>query len=601
MNRQGKLDPSALEPGPFRAGKYHLGKTIGEGGFGVVYSATQVELGRAVAIKFIKGRDPEMHERFRREAQLMAMFRSTHVVKVHEFGVDDPVEQGQAATGVPYVVMEYVEGLTLHDWVQKYGPLSALSAATVLRQLLEVLAEARHLGVVHRDIKPQNIILTPPRSRISSQNAHAQARVGDAVLLDFGIAGWTNTQQPSELTRTGVTLGTLRYIAPECFSASDDSTVGQRSDHKTDLYALGLTTYYMLLGQEPFAELDQTQILRRQQDYALNNQNPLRLAFVDGPGLAEVINKLAHPDRAQRYDTAEEVLTHLERLSNTGVTFEVQAEKLRIPLDLHGMEATERSPAGSFGPRKINFESIAPLGDMELHRQLSERLRPAQRPATLTASIARDDEEEGEQTPAQTPRARERAASRQTGKAAPARSTKLAPVLALGIPLLLAVVALLVSRMGGRQDVPEQALAALAPKQEPPLLVVEPPGTELAFSAAFVDASRAIHLANSMALMTAEALTARVDKNKAADKQAARASAPEQPKSKLDKESASISEAALIKTQEPKKEKPKDVVQPEAKQPEAKQPEAKQEDADGQEKPYVRKRRKVNPDYYLDI
>jgi serine/threonine-protein kinase len=211
--------------GELIAGKYRVERLLGAGGMGLVFAATHEALHERRAIKLLqpKGGDrAELCERFLREAQTAARLRSEHVARVHDVGTLDG--------GVPYMVMEYVEGTDLSTFLRRRGPLPVDEAVLYALQACEALAEAHRLGIVHRDIKPANLFVT--RSTDGSPSIK---------VLDFGIA-----KTASRLTDVGVVLGTPRYMPPEQLRATRDV------DARADLWALGIVLYEMLAGRTPF-------------------------------------------------------------------------------------------------------------------------------------------------------------------------------------------------------------------------------------------------------------------------------------------------------------------------------------------------------------
>ena len=215
-------------------GRYAVKSRLGEGGFGAVYKGEQVAMGRECAIKVLHGRmarDPQVVGRFRREAQAASVLKAGHTVQIYDFD--------QTPDGVLYLAMELLHGRSLHAEMQK-GPIPWRRVAHILDGIADSLGEAHGHGIVHRDIKPENVFL--------------ETRGGDgdyAKVLDFGIAkivsGDGNNQGP-QLTAAGQTLGTLEYMSPE-------QLMGQQLDGRSDLYALGMLAWEMLVGHLPFHTL----------------------------------------------------------------------------------------------------------------------------------------------------------------------------------------------------------------------------------------------------------------------------------------------------------------------------------------------------------
>lgn len=214
-----------------RLGNYVLHKEIGEGGMGRVYVAEHALMCRPSAVKVLKaatGADRTALARFEREVRLSASLSHPNTITIFDFG--------RAAEDTFYYAMEYLEGMDLERFVERFGPIPASRAVFLLLQVTGPLAEAHHRAIVHRDLKPSNIFLT------------MRGGLYDFVkVLDFGLAKRIEgADTPSELTKTGVVFGTPRYLAPETVYGT--AGVGSRAD----IYALGAVAYWMLTGRPPF-------------------------------------------------------------------------------------------------------------------------------------------------------------------------------------------------------------------------------------------------------------------------------------------------------------------------------------------------------------
>ncbi|MBL4845746.1 MAG: tetratricopeptide repeat protein [Planctomycetes bacterium] len=206
-------------------GGFRIESELARGGMGVVYVAHSPALDRRVALKVMIGSDladADALERFRREAQAAARLRHPGVVAVHEVGEDD---------GLPYIVMDLIEGESLKSRLVREGPLPEREAARVTETLARALAHAHENGILHRDLKPANVLLTEE---------------GDPVLTDFGLAKVVEADTAGP-TRTGQIMGTPAYMPPE----QADGRAGQ-VDVRADVYSLGATLYHMLTGEPPF-------------------------------------------------------------------------------------------------------------------------------------------------------------------------------------------------------------------------------------------------------------------------------------------------------------------------------------------------------------
>jgi len=213
--------PSGLIVGGTFAERYQITEELGHGGMGRVYKAYDVEIRECVALKMLNpeiAADESVLERFRNELKLARRISHRHVCRMFDLG-----RSGETA----YISMEYVSGEDLKMLLQRIGHLPAKKAVAFAGQIAEGLAEAHRLGVVHRDLKPQNIMID---------------REGGVRIMDFGIARALKT---TGITDPGMMIGTPDYMAPEQFE-------GKEADQRTDIYALGAVLYEMLTGAPPF-------------------------------------------------------------------------------------------------------------------------------------------------------------------------------------------------------------------------------------------------------------------------------------------------------------------------------------------------------------
>lgn len=225
---------------PRHAGSYNLVTKIGEGGMGEVWRAKHRYLLREAAIKLIPParadsarRRADALRRFRREAQVTALLTSPHTVQVYDYGVTE--------TGLYYYVMEYLVGIDLHRLVQVYGPLSPGRACYLIRQVADSLGEAHRAGLIHRDIKPGNIMIV----RAGEQHDFVK-------VLDFGLVGIGKSMgDVSAITREGTMTGTPAFVSPEMVR-------GDALDGRADIYALGCVLFFLLTGKLVFPNLPPT-------------------------------------------------------------------------------------------------------------------------------------------------------------------------------------------------------------------------------------------------------------------------------------------------------------------------------------------------------
>ena len=258
---------------------YKIVEKLGEGGMGVVYKAEDLRLRRPVALKFLteKALSQGQRKRFFREAQVAAGLHHPNICTIYEVDeVDDQI----------FLAMAFIEGRPLSR-VLDDGPLDCDQALAIATNIAEALGEAHARGVVHRDIKAGNIMVTPS---------------GSAVMLDFGLAQMGGE---SRLTRTGATVGTAAYMSPE-------QAQGEPVDRRTDIWSLGVVLYEMIVGHLPFrGEYDLAMM------YNIVNEapTPLEKACPDAPaGLQQILNHVLAKDPDDRYATAEDLARDLRRL-----------------------------------------------------------------------------------------------------------------------------------------------------------------------------------------------------------------------------------------------------------------------------------------------
>ncbi|HKP71600.1 MAG TPA: protein kinase [Pyrinomonadaceae bacterium] len=274
------------------ANRFRIEFEIGRGGMGTVYLATHLGLERPVAIKVLKAEfaaDPEVAERFMREARTMARLRHTRAAMIFD--------AGSLPDGRPFIVMEHVEGITLAETLAREGRLSPERSVRIACEICDVLAEAHSLGIVHRDLKPSNIMLNER----------------GVCVLDFGIAkvltASADVTKTHATTESGLIIGTPRYMSPE-------QCLGQPVGPASDLYSVGVLVYEMLTGQPPFMDQLQSAVLVRQ---ATAPPPPLVARRPDAPRrLALATHTLLAKNPSDRPKSAREARAMLERsLTNT--------------------------------------------------------------------------------------------------------------------------------------------------------------------------------------------------------------------------------------------------------------------------------------------
>lgn len=266
--------------GKILAGRYEIIQVVGKGGMATVYKARDNLLNRYVAVKVLKdeySKDEVFVKRFRTEAQSAASLIHPNIVSVFDVGEDK---------GISYIVMELLESKTLKDYIEEKGPLSSELTLKIAAQIASALEAAHKAHIVHRDIKPQNIIL--------NQNLVAK-------VTDFGIAKVTNTTSAT-ITSFGKTMGSVHYFSPE-------HAKGGYTDAKSDLYSLGVVMYEMATGKLPFdAESPVSVALKHIQEDPIP---PIEVNPMVSRGLNDIILKAMEKSTARRYQTASEMLTDI--------------------------------------------------------------------------------------------------------------------------------------------------------------------------------------------------------------------------------------------------------------------------------------------------
>src|ERR1700691_1878710 len=303
-------------------GNYRIVEKIGAGGMGVVYKAIDTNLERVVAVKALSPEfsgNPTLVERFRGEARAQAQLNHPNLATLYAFLVQDEVA---------YMVMEFVDGETFHAMVAQRGPLPAEEAIPLFRQALAGIGHAHRLGIVHRDIKPTNIMLS---------------RAGVVKVMDFGLA---KVQGGHGVTRTGVRLGTAYYMSPE-------QVLVKPVDARSDIYSLGATLYEMLAGQAPFHADSEFEILNDHVNTPPPPPTRLRPQIPSGVENAVLKALAKHPD--QRFQTAEQFSAALERpgefySANTLADAVPVAQDRRV-----GGAPVAAAPAVPFVPAKAEF------------------------------------------------------------------------------------------------------------------------------------------------------------------------------------------------------------------------------------------------------
>ena len=303
---------SLPNPGDLFVGRYDVVSVLGSGGFATVVRAKDRQSGEDVAIKILAPRDDATNvvARFLLEAKVMRQLRCQHTLQLRDVG--------EAPGGLPYIVFEYIDGVTLEAFIADNGPIEHAQAVELTRQLLLSLDEAHGLGVTHRDLKPANVM-------IERTDAGPIAK-----LLDFGVAKIAPEAGGFALTRTGHLVGTIRYMAPEQLHS-------EATTPATDIYALGLILFEMLTGRPAHGDS------QREAMVVMSSAEPIDIPPQVGPHLGAVLRGMLAKDPNGRFPTAAAV-----------------ADALSRPAPSAPQPAATRSPSGS-QPMGVRASNSRPL------------------------------------------------------------------------------------------------------------------------------------------------------------------------------------------------------------------------------------------------
>jgi eukaryotic-like serine/threonine-protein kinase len=267
-----------LQPGTVLANRYEIIEILGEGGMGAVYKSRDQELERTIALKVIRpelANNAEILQRFKQELILARQITDRNIIRIFDLG---------EAEGIRFITMEYVEGESLYHMLRERGKLPVDEVVDIMEQVFNGLRAAHREGVIHRDLKPGNIM---------------RDKQGRVLVMDFGLA---RTMEGDGMTRTGAMLGTMEYMSPEQAQAMD-------LDARSDIFTMGLICYEMLSGKMPFhADSAVASLLRRTRERAA----PISAVSREVPGtLSNIVSKCLERDPALRYPSAQAVLDDL--------------------------------------------------------------------------------------------------------------------------------------------------------------------------------------------------------------------------------------------------------------------------------------------------
>jgi serine/threonine-protein kinase len=276
--------------GTLLGGRYRLDAQIGRGGMSTVYRAFDVVLERPVAIKLMHAEiasDSDHLERFRREARAVAQLSHPHIVTVIDAGEETSADGSDGRVAAPFIVLEYVPGETLKDVIRREGPLDIPQALAYAIEIARALGAAHERMIVHRDVKPQNVLI---------------GGEGGAKITDFGIA---RSLTEEGLTLAGRVLGTTDYVSPE-------QALGQPVTGQSDLYSLGVVVYEMLTGEVPFTGATPVAVAMRHVREDVPDVQHLRPAV--SAATAAVVERATAKDLSRRYPDAPSMVADLEEV-----------------------------------------------------------------------------------------------------------------------------------------------------------------------------------------------------------------------------------------------------------------------------------------------
>ena len=330
---------------PKKIGKYDVLSVLGRGGMGVVYRGQDPFIGRPVAIKTVTEafiRDPLMLRRFYSEAEKTGMLAHPNIVIVYDVGEHD---------GYPYIVMQFIEGDPLDKLIKGNAPLPLIDKLKIMEQVCAALGYAHQRAMIHRDVKPANIIVQPD---------------GVAKLLDFGIARWENVDRDLSMTQPGNIIGTVPYMAPERLN-------GRPLDGRSDVFAAGVVLFQLLTGRLPF----EGEEMALCQKLLHSPHPPLSSLIQDYPiELEQVLDRALAKEPPDRYATAEEMAAELcaiIRAQTEGQVAEMldQAEQLAADADFPGAKKLLLQILKLEGQ---NRRARALLGEVQEHFQRRQKV-----------------------------------------------------------------------------------------------------------------------------------------------------------------------------------------------------------------------------------
>ncbi|MBI4469252.1 MAG: SUMF1/EgtB/PvdO family nonheme iron enzyme [Acidobacteria bacterium] len=313
--------------------KYKIEKLLGEGGFGAVYLATHSTIGHSVAVKVLNptlATDRASVERFKREAQSAALIHHASAVTVHDFG--------ETEDGLVYLVMEYLPGQTLAQLIEAEGPVSPEYALKIMRQVCGAIEGAHRKGVIHRDIKPQNIVFD-------------MTHEPDVVVkvVDFGIAKVEEGRTP--LTRSGMAIGTPSYMSPE-------QIMGHELDPRSDVYSLGILVYEMLSGQLPYEGTTPMSVAVKHLNEAPRSLRQLAPGI--SPDVERAVLRAMSRDREGRPKSAMEFFEQFEKAVTAPAETRTSAAAAHAVGETRAIDISDELLQGDSAGAQSNMASFEP-------------------------------------------------------------------------------------------------------------------------------------------------------------------------------------------------------------------------------------------------
>jgi tetratricopeptide (TPR) repeat protein/predicted Ser/Thr protein kinase len=292
------VSAAVLQIGDVLGERYEILELLGEGGMGAVYKSSDRELGRPVALKVIRpelASNPAILARFKQELLLAHQVTHRNAVRVYDLG---------EAAGVKFITMEFVEGSDLRSLLLKQGKFAPEEAVEIVKQVCLALEAAHGVGVIHRDLKPQNVM---------------RDKQGRILVMDFGLA---RSLESEGMTQTGALVGTMEYMSPE-------QALGKELDQRSDIFAVGLIFYELLTGKMPYkADTALASLLKRSQERAI----PASEIDASVPkGLSDIVSKCLERDVNYRYANVREILTDLEAWQGKRPVMASMAGALQAP------------------------------------------------------------------------------------------------------------------------------------------------------------------------------------------------------------------------------------------------------------------------------